>query len=36
MTDGRLSARLKCDLTDNLSLKANAQVNTRLLMSLDE
>lgn len=26
LTDGRLNARLKCDLTDDLSLKANAQV----------
>lgn len=26
MTDGRLSARLKCDLTENLTLKGNAQV----------
>lgn len=26
LTDGRLNARLKCDLTDNLTLKANAQV----------
>lgn len=26
LTDGRVSARVKCDLTDNLSLKANAQV----------
>ncbi|GAA0140628.1 primary active transporter [Lithospermum erythrorhizon] len=28
MTDGRLGARLKCDLTENLSMKANAQVNS--------
>jgi hypothetical protein len=28
MIDGRFNARLKCDLTDNLSLKANAQANT--------
>lgn len=27
MTDGRLNARLKCDLTDNLAMKANAQVS---------
>ena len=27
LTDGRLTARLKCDLIENLSLKANAQVN---------
>ena len=26
MTDGRLSARVKCDLTENLALKINAQV----------
>lgn len=26
MTDGRLNARLKCDLSDNLTLKGNAQV----------
>lgn len=26
LTDGRLTARLRGDLTDNLSLKANAQV----------
>lgn len=26
MTDGRLNARVKCDLTDNLTLKINAQV----------
>ena len=26
LTDGRLNARVKCDLTDNLTLKANAQV----------
>ena len=26
LTDGRLTARLKCDLIENLSLKANAQV----------
>lgn len=25
LTDGRLNARVKCDLSDNLSLKANAQ-----------
>jgi mitochondrial import receptor subunit TOM40 len=33
MTDGRLSARLKCDLTDNLSLKANAQITNEPHMS---
>lgn len=27
MTDGRLNARVKCDLTDNLTLKINAQVS---------
>jgi hypothetical protein len=27
MTDGRLNARVKCDLTDNLTLKVNAQVD---------
>lgn len=32
LTDGRLSARVKCDLTDNLSLKANAQVNIECLI----
>jgi len=26
MTDGRLNARVKCDLTDNLTLKVNAQL----------
>jgi hypothetical protein len=26
MTDGRLNARVKCDLTENLALKVNAQV----------
>lgn len=26
LTDGRLNARLKCDLTENLTLKANSQV----------
>lgn len=26
MTDGRLNARVKCDLTDNLTLKINAQL----------
>lgn len=36
MTDGRLNARVKCDLTDNLSFKGNAQVNTHILTSLDE
>lgn len=27
MTDGRLNARVKADLTDRLVLKANGQVN---------
>lgn len=27
LTDGRLNARVKCDLTEDLALKANAQVN---------
>jgi len=27
MTDGRMNARVKCDLTDNLTMKVNAQVN---------
>lgn len=26
LTDGRLNARVKCDLTENLTLKINAQV----------
>jgi hypothetical protein len=34
MTDGRLNARLKCDLTENLSLKANAQVNACVICPL--
>ncbi|KAH7548423.1 hypothetical protein JRO89_XS14G0124600 [Xanthoceras sorbifolium] len=33
LTDGRLNARLKCDLTDNLSLKANAQLTNEPHMS---
>ncbi|KAJ0037680.1 hypothetical protein Pint_23257 [Pistacia integerrima] len=33
LTDGRLSARVKCDLTDNLSLKANAQLTNEDHMS---
>ncbi|KAM0875274.1 hypothetical protein ACQ4PT_036955 [Festuca glaucescens] len=28
MTDGRLNARVKCDLTENLSLKVNAQLTS--------
>lgn len=31
MTDGRLSARVKADLTEKLVVKANAQVNTATL-----
>lgn len=27
LTDGRLNARVKCDLSDSLTMKANAQVN---------
>jgi len=30
MTDGRMNARVKCDLTDNLTMKVNAQVSFRL------
>lgn len=26
LTDGRLNARVKCDLTENLTMKINAQV----------
>ncbi|KAF5737955.1 mitochondrial import receptor subunit TOM40-1-like [Tripterygium wilfordii] len=33
MTDGRLNARVKCDLTDNLTLKANAQLTSEPHMS---
>ncbi|GAB2284540.1 hypothetical protein Dimus_018994 [Dionaea muscipula] len=33
LTDGRLNARLKCDLTDSLTLKANAQLTTEPHMS---
>ncbi|KAK1570851.1 hypothetical protein Q3G72_008076 [Acer saccharum] len=33
MTDGRLNARVKCDLTDDLSLKANAQLTGEPHMS---
>ncbi|TXG49200.1 hypothetical protein EZV62_025075 [Acer yangbiense] len=33
MTDGRLNARVKCDLTDDLSLKANAQLTSEPHMS---
>ncbi|XP_019168385.1 PREDICTED: mitochondrial import receptor subunit TOM40-1-like [Ipomoea nil] len=33
MTDGRLNARVKCDLSENLSLKANAQLSNEPHMS---
>ncbi|XP_047943909.1 mitochondrial import receptor subunit TOM40-1-like [Salvia hispanica] len=33
MTDGRLNARLKCDLSDNLTLKGNAQLTNEPHMS---
>ncbi|GAA0158034.1 primary active transporter [Lithospermum erythrorhizon] len=33
MTDGRLSARLKCDLAENLTMKANAQLTNEPHMS---
>ncbi|KAL8527145.1 hypothetical protein ACS0TY_005135 [Phlomoides rotata] len=33
LTDGRLNARLKCDLSDNLTLKANAQLTNEPHMS---
>ncbi|GER54599.1 mitochondrial import receptor subunit tom40 [Striga asiatica] len=33
MTDGRLTARMKCDLTDNLALRANAQLTNEPHMS---
>ncbi|GLT77975.1 hypothetical protein SLA2020_495270 [Shorea laevis] len=33
LTDGRLNARLKCDLTENLSLKGNAQLTSEPHMS---
>ncbi|WCJ38986.1 translocase of the outer mitochondrial membrane 40 [Euphorbia peplus] len=33
LTDGRLNARVKCDLTDDLSLKANAQLTNEPHMS---
>lgn len=32
MTDGRLNARVKCDLSENLILKANAQVINRHML----
>jgi len=31
LTDGRVNARVKCDLTDDLALKANAQVKYMLI-----
>ena len=31
LTDGRLNARVKADLSENLTLKANAQVNDTFL-----
>lgn len=34
LTDGRLNARVKCDLTDNLTMKINAQVFQDFLMYL--
>lgn len=34
LTDGRLNARVKCDLTDNLTLKINAQVYMIVLVIL--
>lgn len=33
LTDGRLNARVKCDLTENLSLKANSQLTNEPHMS---
>lgn len=33
MTDGRLNARVKCDLSENLTLKANAQLTNEPHMS---
>ncbi|CAA0815838.1 Mitochondrial import receptor subunit TOM40-1, partial [Striga hermonthica] len=33
MTDGRLTARMKSDLTDNLALRANAQLTNEPHMS---
>ncbi|KAL9378775.1 hypothetical protein Peur_030110 [Populus x canadensis] len=33
LTDGRLNARVKCDLTDDLALKANAQLTNEPHMS---
>lgn len=33
LTDGRLSARMKCDLTENLTLKGNAQLTNEPHMS---
>ncbi|KAI3526399.1 hypothetical protein L1887_05651 [Cichorium endivia] len=33
LTDGRVTARVKCDLSDNLSMKANAQLTSEPHMS---
>ncbi|XP_020985944.2 mitochondrial import receptor subunit TOM40-1-like isoform X1 [Arachis duranensis] len=33
LTDGRLSARVKCDVSENLTLKANAQLMNEPHMS---
>ncbi|KAL8524366.1 hypothetical protein ACS0TY_014089 [Phlomoides rotata] len=33
LTNGRVNARLKCDLTNNLTLKANAQLTNEPHMS---
>lgn len=35
LTDGRLNAKVKCDLTNNLTLKVNAQVHYYLLEQKD-
>lgn len=34
MTDGRLNARVKCDLSENLTLKANSQVISKTVEEL--
>ena len=31
LTDGRMSARVKYDITDNITMKVNAQVFSQLL-----
>jgi hypothetical protein len=36
MTDGRLNARVKCDLTENLALKVNAQVVNLMFFLFDD